>query len=265
MMRTRLLLASLAATLANGCLVPQMMNFVRSPVAPMPAWEVRMDPDARRECLVVLLPGLFDIPDDLFTHGFIDDALAASTRCDFLVVDAHVGYYQNGEITDRLTADVLVPANARGYSEIWITGISMGALGGALLAERRPSAIRGLVMIAPWLGDEGVVRSVHEAGGLHAWVPPPIDRVNPRLRDATIIALVWLRDHGEDASPELHLAVGEQDRWAHMAELVSEVVPAERRTRAAGGHDWATWRTLWRRVLESPPWDPAIRPPASPR
>lgn len=254
-------LALFAATLsiASGCALPRsLVSFLRSPDEPMKAWEVRMDPHVRRDCLVVLLPGLFDLPDQFFEHGFVEDARRASDRCDLLLIDAHVGYYQRGTITERLRGDVLTLAGARGYDELWVVGVSMGALGAVLLAEQNPGTIRGIVMIAPWLGEESVIVAARDAGGLEAWTPPPIDRVTPELPDATVGALAWLREHPANAAerPPLYLAVGEEDRWLHHAALITDVVPEAHRTTLPGNHDWETWRRLWQQILTSPPWDP---------
>lgn len=242
------------ATFASGCMLRSATYFFRDPTEPMKAREVRMDPAARRECLVVMLPGLFDIPDQFFEQGLVDDARAASDRCDLLVVDAHVGYYQRGVIQARLEQDVLHVAGARGYREIWLVGISMGGLGALLLARARPERIRGVVLLSPWLGDEAMVRAVRAAGGLDAWEAPPIDARSPGLTDATAATLVWLRERGADGRPPLYLGVGEDDRYRVHSEVVDEVVPAARSFRIAGHHDWITWRALFRRVLADPPW-----------
>ena len=243
----------LVALTLSGCLLRSATYFFRDPVAPMRSREVRVRPPARQACLVVMLPGLFDIPDQFFEHGLVDDAMGASDRCDLLVVDSHVGYYQRGVIQERLEADVLRMADARGYDEIWLVGVSMGGLGALLLARARPGRIRGIVLLSPWLGDESVVRAVHEAGGLSRWTPPAIDHRNPQLRDATIGVLTWLRDR-EGGGPELYLGVGADDRWRAHADVLDPSMMAGPAIVVPGNHDWTTWRALFRRVLESPPW-----------
>ena len=233
------------------------MYMIRPASRPITALHVRVSRAAPRPCLLVLLPGLFDTPDAFFESGFVDDARRASGRCDLLAVDSSLAYYTDGSIVDVLTGDVLWLARARRYEEIWVVGISMGALGAVLLAEHNPGSVRGLVLIAPWVGEDDLVGPVARAGGLRAWRAPPIDRRRRDLRQANYIALSWLRAHPERASgPEIYLGVGEQDRRRATTELIAEVIEPERVRRVPGGHDWRTWRAVWQSILRSPPWEP---------
>ena len=77
-MRRTASLALLAATLAAGC--NYGAYFFRETHRPMQALEARMDPDVRRSCLLVMMPGMLDLPDDYLRHGFVADAAAASRR-----------------------------------------------------------------------------------------------------------------------------------------------------------------------------------------
>ncbi|HJL17168.1 MAG TPA: alpha/beta hydrolase [Sandaracinaceae bacterium LLY-WYZ-13_1] len=246
--------ATLAGLLCAGCLLRSATYFARDPRVPMKAWEVRMDAGEPRECLLVMLPGLFDIPDQFFEHGFVEDAAAASDRCDLLVVDSHVGYFQRGIIAERLSEDVLRVARARGYREIWMVGISMGGLGALLAAERHPDEVRGIVLISPWLGDEGLAREVSDEG-LLAWSPPPLEPGATGMRADSVRALTWLRAH-RHANPEIHLGAATDDRWYYMSEIAADAVPSARTITVEGTHGWAAWRRIWRRLLRSPPWDP---------
>lgn len=246
------LLPLLLAVTTSGCLLRSATYFIRQPVAPMTAVEVRMDPLERRDCLIVMLPGLFDIPDQFFDAGLVDDTARASDRCDLVVVDAHIGYYQRGVVTERLEEDVLRVAQARGYREIWLVGISMGALGALLLAREHPDQIRGLVLLSPWLGEPETIRAVTEAGGLGSWEPPPIDMASPGLDDATAAVLTWLRER-DDGGPALYVGVGEDDRWREHAALLEPLAREEHTIVVEGRHEWGTWRRLWLRVLRIAP------------
>jgi pimeloyl-ACP methyl ester carboxylesterase len=244
-----------------GCLLRSALYFARAPNAPMMGWEVRMDPGQRRECLVVMMPGLFDIPDELFSSGVIEDTARASDRCDLAVVDTNLGYYRTNTLVARLRADVLRVAEHRGYREIWLVGVSMGALGAVLLAREAPDRIEGMVLIAPWMGEEPIIEAANEAGGLAAWTPPEeVDRDNPGFGDNTVLALEWLRGYLDDdpgARPAIYFGVGDDDRWGHHAALVAEAVPDEHEVHLRGQHEWTTWRRLVQAFLAHPPWDPA--------
>lgn len=240
----------------SGCLVSRTMTyFLRAPVSPMPALEVRPDPSARRECLVVMLPGLYDMPDQILSNGMVREAARASSRCDFVAVDAHLGYFTAGTIVERLDRDILRIAEARGYRDVWVVGISMGALGALLVARAHPDRVRGVVLLSVWLGDEEVVGEAIDAGGLRAWEPPELAPDVAGLRADTTRALAWIRDRAESgAGPAVYVGVARDDRYAPMGELVAAEVPADRVVRVAGDHGWAAWRQMWGALLRRPPW-----------
>ncbi len=250
-------IAFLALAAASGC--QGAMYFIRETSEPMKAIEVRADRSERRSCLVVLVPGLYDLPDHFFEHGFVRDALRASDRCDLVAVDAHVGYYQNGIIQERLGGDILRIAEGRGYREVWMVGISMGALGTLLVAREHEHLVRGVVLIAPWLGDEAMVASARRAGGLERWRAPRIEGP-PSMSSATSAALTWLSGYAShpDRMPELHVAVGREDRLAPMSAMIGEVIPRERYHVEPGVHNWASWSALWQHLLRDPPWDRGV-------
>lgn len=244
----------LAAVLLSGC--GYMAYFIRPAHEPIDALEVRAQEGRRSDCLIVMLPGLGDTPDLYLEHGFVRDALAAGTRCDFVLVDAHVNYYGNDTLRPRVGQDVLVLAHARGYREIWMVGISMGGLGSLLVARDHPDLVRGVVLIAPFLGDDDVVRAITRAGGLASWAPPPIR--DPDSRTEYSAALWgWLRAYldAPGERPELYVGVGTDDSLLPTARLLEAAIPRERFYTAPGGHRWTTWRVLWRRMLEHPPWE----------
>ena len=236
--------------------------FFRDTHRPVQALDIQRDPYVRSDCLVVLMPGMLDLPDQYLEHGFIEDAMRRPGRCDFVAVDAHFAYYREGSLRRAVGEDIIVAAQARGYESIWIVGISMGGLGALLVAEEYAQVIDGIVLLAPFLGDEALVRSIEEAGGLEAWdAPEGMDRYDEDEFDDELWG--WLQGYATEPSarPPLYIGVGTEDRLRPGVGLLAQVLPDERSGEAEGGHDWATWRVLWRRLLASPPWDPAAGVP----
>jgi pimeloyl-ACP methyl ester carboxylesterase len=234
--------------------------FLRDASEPMRALEVRMDPHERRDCLIVFMPGMLDTPDTFVEQGFLREAARASDRCDLVAVDAHFGYYRDASIRPRVGEDVLRLAEARGYEEIWLLGISMGGLGSLMVTQQHPDRVRGVILLAPFLGDEALVRSVAEAGGLAAWDAP--EDADPWDEDEFDDALwAWLQGyaHHPERMPALYLGVGTEDSLRPGVDLLAEVLPPGHHGTAPGGHGWTTWRVLWRRLLSNPPWDPDPR------
>ena len=241
---------------ATGC--QYGAYFFRPTHEPMLALEVRMDPEVRRSCLIVMMPGMLNVPDTYVERGLIPDIVATSQRCDLVSVDAHFGYYRHGNVAERVGEDILGVAERRGYEEVWLLGSSMGAMGAMRVARAHAERIDGIVLFGPWFGDESVIRAIAEAGGLAEWHGPdeaPRDDVSPEALWA------WMRGYATSPEdmPPLYIAVGESDGMRPGAELLRPHLPPGHFGLAEGGHEWATWQVLWRRLLVTPPWDAAGR------
>ena len=206
---------------------------------------------ARPDTLLVFLPGSYSSADDFIDEGFVATVRERRVAADVLLVDAHLGYYSERSIVDRLHADVVVPARAAGYRHVWLIGISIGGYG-ALLHSLMPPAgdvagIDGIVLIAPYLGDRRVSVSVESAGGLRSW-PAPAAPLPPNEVDQAVWR--WLQGYTKDAvRPRLFLGYGESDRFEFSDRLLAAALPPAQVVAVPGGHDWPTWRALWRRLL----------------
>lgn len=201
--------------------------------------------------LVVLLPGLGDSPSDFVSHGFVEALEAADPTATVVAANAHFGYYREGTVVDRLHADVIEPALARGIARVDLIGISMGGFGALAYAQAHPEHIGSVWLIAPYLGSRAVVSEVRDAGGLAAWDPSaPPDPPQSRA-DMTRRIWVWLSGyaHGADR-PDIRLAIGTDDRGLAAATLLGSDLPDGAFITAPGPHDWVTWRPLFARLLD---------------
>ncbi|MBK8410552.1 MAG: alpha/beta fold hydrolase [Sandaracinaceae bacterium] len=126
-----------------------------------------------RDCLLVLLPGIGDGPDDFERNGFLRDVAAQASHCEVVLVDAHLMFYLSQTMTERIAVDVLHQARRHGYRSVWLVGISLGGYGAILTARAHPDLVDGVVLIAPMLGvpprEDGVAQEIMDAGGLHRW------------------------------------------------------------------------------------------------
>lgn len=232
---------SLLGLLAAGCFRPQPAT------VPLRTLPVSAGNDSR--CLVVFLPGRGDVPEDYVRNGFGEALRQAGSQCDMVGVDAHMGYYFEGSIVERLEQDVIGPARARGVERVWLVGISLGGLGSLLYAREHPEGIAGIVLLSPFLGTEDVTSEVAAAGGLRSWKPPQ----SPGERDFRGV-WDWLQGYapengGAANRPPLYLAYGARDRFAEVDAMLAEVLPKDRVFTLPGHHTWRTWRRLWAAVL----------------
>lgn len=207
---------------------------------------------AESRCLVVFLPGRGDTPEHFVRNGFPGQLRRAGSRCVMMGVDAHLGYYFEKTIIDRLREDVIAPARARGFEEIWLVGISLGGFGSLLYTKDHPDEIAGVVVLAPFLGERELTDEIAAAGGALSWTP----REDPREKDF-LAFWAWLKGYrsstaGTDAEhPPLFLAYGTGDRFAGPNGLLADLLPADHVFQVAGGHTWAAWRRAWGAFLES--------------
>lgn len=192
--------------------------------------------------LLVLLPGRGNTLDEFEQHGFVTEARVHDPALDVVAIDAHLGYYLNETIVDRLWTDVIAPARAKGYQRIWIAGISMGGLGAVAFARRHEEAIDGLILLAPYLGPKSLIEKIAAQGGPARWTPD--DAKDPYQQQ-----WIWLRSHAapaEGQGPRIFLGFGDHDRLRAAHQQLAAILPPKHVQEIPGGHDWATWQTLWK-------------------
>lgn len=237
-----------ASALLAGCAVWRPTSL------PMRQIELRAACATRPDTLLVFLPGSYSSPEEFVREGFVARVRERRVAADIVLVDAHLGYYNERSIVGRLQGDVIAPAQAAGYRRIWLVGISIGAYGALLQAMAPPAAmsgVEGLVVIAPYLGDRRVSVSVDASGGLRAW-PAPATPLPPNETDQALWR--WLQGYARGAErPGLFLGYGTSDRFEFSDRLLAAVLAPERVFAVPGGHTWAVWNALWRRMLPALP------------
>ena len=195
--------------------------------------------------LVVLLPGRRDSPEDFGRFDFPKLAAQAGAQVDMVAVDAHPGYYYKRTILERLHEDILAPARKR-YDRIWLVGISLGGTGSLLYMTRYPQEVDGILLLAPFLGNEEVIDEVAAAGGLDGWQPPQTLTPDDFQRQMWS----WLKS-GVQEGPPLYLGYGQSDPFARANGLLGDALPPERVFTVPGGHDWDAWQAAWKAFLKT--------------
>lgn len=242
-----------SSVLVLACLSSAGCYFARSPSRPLLALEVRREAHTRQRCLMVMIPGFLDGPDTYVEHGFPQDLIASGAPCDVVAIDLHFRYYSEVGVADIVYEDILLPATARGYENIWLVGISMGGLGTLLTAERYTRLIDGIILLAPFVGEENVLREIEAAGGAANWRPPSdLDAMPWTQENYTVHLWAWLRRYhtDPDSMPPLYIGWGESDRLGAGDALIGALLPEGHVFTRPGIHNWATWRPLFSSVLE---------------
>lgn len=191
--------------------------------------------------LVVVLPGFAFTDEDMREEGVAEAIHRGWPEPDVVLVGATWPYYRTGTMVPRLHEQVVAPARAAGYREIWLAGGSMGGLGVLLYEWAHPGALDGLLLLSPYLGQDAVLDEIREAG-LDRWDPgdvsAPIDGDN-------FSRYVWTMIKGWRRHPErarrVWLVCGTEDRLFRDVQLLAPEIPPGQYIPAPGGHDWDYW------------------------
>ncbi len=246
-MKRRDLLSSsvLALTLgfASGC------AFFERPTIPMAQQRFSAGPEPAKH-LMLFLPGLGDHPEDVIEGGLIAE-MDLLPQFDSVVADAHFGYYKAGVMTERLHLDIVSELRPR-YDEFWIVGTSMGGYGAIAYAEKFPGSVTGLILLAPYLGQNKVLTDIEEAGGLAKWDPNGFVTNDTRTAHGVRV-WAWLKEHAStEELPLVYLSTGDDDKLLRSFHLLEPALPKKRIRIIDGGHNWKTWRRLFHELALGP-------------
>lgn len=197
--------------------------------------------------LLVLLPPAKATLDDLVEQGFVAAVRARQLPVDVLLAEVSYAQVMAKTVASSLREQVIGPALARGYSEIWLGGISLGAFNALHYAAVHAVDLAGLHLLAPYPGTGDILREIEAAGGPAAWAALP-DRSDADER----LWWHWLwreSTRGRQAKP-LYLGLGSDDRFIRGQRQLASLVPAGNIDEIAGDHSWPVWRALWQRWLD---------------
>lgn len=229
-----------------GCLIPPKAE---APIANR--WLPH--PDGQGEDLIIFLPGRWDSPDNYERYRFLETAWEEGWKVDGLLVDAHLGYYYTRTLAQRFAEDIWPQVDARGYRQVWISGISLGGLGSIFTSIDTPDRIDGIIVLSPFLGDEAdVLDRLDQYGAANFRPEEPI-----ALDDFNQILWAHLRGYADpnERRPELWLAYGAEDDYTDWQKHLASMLPDNQVIVLPGDHSWDTWQTLWPAVIQRRPWE----------
>jgi len=198
--------------------------------------------------LIVFMRGMGGSHESFEKEGMVDDIRNRHIPYDMAAPNAHYGYYLGRTLIERMNTDLIGPAKTEGYEEIWLIGFSMGGLGSLLYLKEHPENITGVYLIAPFLGLGFIQDEILAAGGLRHWDPGQYDPESDWQR----ALWHWLKDEvADNPAMNIYISYGTEDTYVKGQNLLAQVLPPGRVTALTGGHDYATFRSLWQDLLDS--------------
>ena len=197
--------------------------------------------------LVLLLPPIAGRGLQYERNGFVDAVRERGFEVDLKVVDVNPILYLQGKIVEVLKNELIDPAMASGYARILLVGISLGGHGALLYVTQSAQDIDGVVLLAPFIGGFVIDESIKKAGGLTQWENCPSIEWNYACDMWNLIKSYLSVPDNKD---KVVIGFGSEDGFADSNQLLAEQLPPNNVFKITGGHNWATWKRLWIKVLD---------------
>ena len=196
--------------------------------------------------LIVFLRGIGGSHHSFAEEGLVAEVWRQGLPFDVIVPNAHFGYYGDRNLVVRLKEDVIDPARARGCRKIWLVGVSMGGLGAMLYLMEWPEDIAGIYLISPFLGSQFFLNEIEAAGGIRTWEPGPFKAEEDWER----MLWQWMKTSIADNPDKMvYLGYGTDDPFKSSPQLLAALLPPNRVYAIEGGHDYETFKALWKIFL----------------
>ncbi len=233
-----------AALLVSGCAI------TRTPM-PMLAYAGSAQAQAiNGKKLLVVLRGMGGNEESYEKHGFVAAMQQQYPEFDVVVPNAHFGYYRKRIIKERLSIDIIDPAIAEGYEEIWLAGVSMGGLGSLLYLRCCEEKITGVVLLAPYSGSGSLHKDI--SAYLEGEQQPPWAG-SDRAEDSIPALWRWMLENEEALGDgRVWLGYGDEDRLSGH-QLLAQLMPDDQVVAVSGGHKVKVFMRIWDEILSRDP------------
>jgi hypothetical protein len=218
------------------------------PGKPIPTVFVPAPKPAQR--LVVVLPGRGDGLQGLQRTGIARAIQSQWPDADVTLCGLTMDYYLEGGAIRRLHDEILAPAHARGYREVWLLGASLGGLGALMYDGQWPGTVDGLILMAPYLGEKPLLDEIAAAGGIAKWNPGPSPS---QINGDNFQHELWRHLQGWSRDPRrarnVWLAYGDRDYLRDTMPSLAPLLPPSHVLVREGRHAWTVWTPATQEIL----------------
>ncbi|MFN7572937.1 MAG: hypothetical protein ACK5TK_16030 [Betaproteobacteria bacterium] len=201
---------------------------------------------------IVLLPPAAAVAADYVAQGFAAALAASAVPAQLLLPELPAAEYARPDFEQRLVQQVLLPAQHAGEGRVrlWLGGISLGAMAALRCAAAGLVPLAGVCALAPWPGPRPLWQQHRSVAQVRRWAAA--DGGQEAAADERVVWR-WLGRGGTAGLP-VWIGHGHADRFVDGQALLAGLRPPRHRCVVEGGHDWPTWRALWRSFLTQGPW-----------
>ncbi|MGN2246249.1 alpha/beta hydrolase-fold protein [Frateuria sp. GZRR35] len=200
--------------------------------------------------LVVMLPGRGDDLQSLGERGIAQTIHRQWPDADVILTGLTMPFYREGRATERLHDEVIAPASARRYDQIWLAGISLGGLGALMYDRAYPGEIDGMLLISPYLGDKAIYREIQAAGGLDRWQPGPVQAFTQETYQRELWRYIQRWSDDPRRTDSVWVAYGDRERFRDRISLLASQLPPGHAFELPGHHNWTLWQPAAKTLLE---------------
>ncbi len=197
--------------------------------------------------LVVMFPGINSPGTDFTDHNFVQMFQQQYSSVDIILADTRFAYVAAGNIAERIQNEIIAPAIRQGYENIWLVGVSLGGLNSIIYEKTFAGNIKGIVLIAPYLGEKHDIEGLLLNKQPLVWSEKHEKSINKTVRLwRYLIAETRSKEH-----PKLFLAYGDSDRFNDTHRLLASLLNQGHVFTKQGGHNWIVWKKLWQTLLDN--------------
>lgn len=202
----------------------------------------------KTENLIIFIPGLYDSQNKFKNELFFKTARDEAVDADLVAVNINVVHLADKMVGERIKKDVLNYVKNDGYKNIWVVGVSIGGLSSLVYLKNHGENICGVVVLAPYLGDDVLAEEMKQVGGLKNWVPDM-----GKLKDSIDVEVdtLWLWLAKKNNFSNIYLGYGKQDDITIGSLTLESLLDKKNVVAIDGEHDWETGRKIWETQLKS--------------
>ncbi len=196
-----------------------------------------------------MLPGIADDLEALQDRRVAELIQDAWPHADVVLTGLTLPFYKQGQAARRLHDEVIRRYRKAGQP-LWLAGISLGGMGVLLYDREYSGDAAGMLLMSPYLGEDGIREQIRAAGGLAQWDPGP-----PQAIDASNFQHeLWRYIKSWQATPSrtesAWMAYGADEKFREPDGMIAPLFPKGHVIVLPGRHNWDLWNRAFPKLLQ---------------